>query len=434
MIINGINIMPPSKKGINSIYNQGTFNIWEGAVRAGKTVASTIAWILYVTQSPEDYFLMTGHSQTSLYRNVIDGNFGLLRLLGPMASARVDARKNTILEIRTSPTKKPKICYLIGAPNARSFEALAGLTVGGWYADEINRHDAVFVQEALNRTVASSDRKHFWTLNPDNPHHWVYHEFIDRFVETEDTRHWHFTLDDNLAITQERKDELKRQYKGIFYKRFILGERCIAEGAIFEQIGPQNFYDQSTRPYQLELKSKRTIAIDYGTRNDCVYLDIYDDGQTIYVDNEYRWSSSTDMENIDESTESREYSYRSPSEYVQDLKGFMGNKKSEVLVDPSASYFIQEMRKHQIMARPAKNDVSAGIQGMMNMFGAGTIKINEDKCKTLIKELETYSWDETAALKGEDKPIKVNDHGVDALRYYVNTCVNGLRTGVIVLK
>jgi hypothetical protein len=32
-----------------------------------------------------------------------------------------------------------------------------------------------------------------------------------------------------------------------------------------------------------------------------------------------------------------------------------------------------------------------------------------------------YSWDDEAAERGDDKPIKENDHSCDALRYGIRT-------------
>ena len=39
----------------------------------------------------------------------------------------------------------------------------------------------------------------------------------------------------------------------------------------------------------------------------------------------------------------------------------------------------------------------------------------------LIDEIPGYSWDDEAAERGEDKPIKENDHSCDALRYGLRT-------------
>ena len=43
------------------------------------------------------------------------------------------------------------------------------------------------------------------------------------------------------------------------------------------------------------------------------------------------------------------------------------------------------------------------------------------RCKHTIDEFGVYSWDEQAADRGEDKPIKENDHSMDAVRYFVRT-------------
>ena len=47
----------------------------------------------------------------------------------------------------------------------------------------------------------------------------------------------------------------------------------------------------------------------------------------------------------------------------------------------------------------------------------GKIKILKSNVEW-IKEAEGYAWDETS---GEDRPIKVNDHLMDATRYFVKT-------------
>ena len=39
------------------------------------------------------------------------------------------------------------------------------------------------------------------------------------------------------------------------------------------------------------------------------------------------------------------------------------------------------------------------------------------RCKHLIDEIQGYAWDPKAQERGEDKPVKTNDHACDALRY-----------------
>jgi PBSX family phage terminase large subunit len=390
--------------------------VWEGAIRSSKTVVSALAWIAYVSSSPERYFIMSGKTIAALYRNVIGGDFGLIAILGSQATYKVDREGNRVLVIHTE--NGDKFCYCFGANDDRSFTTLRGLTAGGWYADEVNLHARSFVEEALKRTVVSSDRKHLWTLNPDNPYHWIYTDFIDKYEQEELPGFflWHFTLDDNNAITPERKEELKAQHTGIFYRRYILGERCLAEGVIYDMFSEENQYDDNDRPEALELFSTRTIAVDYGTTNPCVFLEIYDDGETLWVDNEYRWDSKEQM------------SQKTDSQYADDMAVFMGENHCEIVCDPSAASFIIELCNRGFYVTGADNDVIDGIRFVSTLIKKRLIRVHK-RCTGLIKEISVYSWDIKASQRGKEEPIKQMDHGCDALRYHVKTKLPDWRTG-----
>ena len=66
----------------------------------------------------------------------------------------------------------------------------------------------------------------------------------------------------------------------------------------------------------------------------------------------------------------------------------------------------------------AIKDVEDGIRVTQAWLADGRIKFDE-RAKWAIMELGTYQWDENAAERGEDKPLKSNDHAMDALRYFV---------------
>jgi len=42
-----------------------------------------------------------------------------------------------------------------------------------------------------------------------------------------------------------------------------------------------------------------------------------------------------------------------------------------------------------------------------------------DHCEKTIEELGIYVWDPKASDRGEDAPLKDNDHCMDAMRYFV---------------
>lgn len=419
-----LRVKPLSQKGINSIANTGYLNVWEGAVRSGKTVASSLAWINYVGNSVENYFLMSGKTVATLFRNCIGNDMGMLKMLGPNGDYKVDREGNRILQINGP--NGLKTCYCFGAHDESSFQTMRGVTAGGWYADEVNLHPRSFVEEAFRRTIVSRDRKHFWTLNPDNPHHWIYADFTDKYeaLELDGFWLWHFGLEDNLAITEQRREELKSQYSGIFYDRYILGKRVVAEGAIYNMFSKSNTYDDWERPFQLDRVSMRYIACDYGTANPFHLLDIYDDGNTVWVDNEYRWDSKSD-EAMRSGT-----GQKTDGQYGKDVEEFISHGPfCSVVLDPSAASFEAELISRNIPVIPAENDVSNGISVVSNCFERKIVRISRTRCPHLIKELEGYCWDEKAAMKGVEKPIKLADHGPDALRYFCYTILPDWRTG-----
>ncbi len=227
--MSSIEIYPASAEAKARMRDTGYLTCWEGAVRSGKTTESLVAWLYYVLQSPDRAFIMSGNTQGSLTKNCIDNDFGLIALTAGAATKEVDRDGNRFISFAGN-----KI-YYVGADNKRSYKKIRGMTVGGWYADEINLHDRGFVEEAFRRTFASRDRRHFWTLNPDVPTHWIYTDFIDAYGKDSlpGFRLHHLTLDDNPAITDVRKTEIARQYSGVFYQRYVLGMRVRAEGSCY---------------------------------------------------------------------------------------------------------------------------------------------------------------------------------------------------------
>ena len=412
-------VKPLTQKAINSIVNTGYLNVWEGAVRSSKTVSSEIAWGKYLTESPENVFIMSGKTIASLYKNVIGGDFGLLAMFGSKASYHRDPEGNRVFELQTAHGVKK--CYCASGDNERSFQKIRGITAGGWYADEVNLQPRSFIEECLRRTIVSRDRRNFWTLNPDNPNHFIYTDFIDKYTDEnlEGFHLWKFYLDDNLAITEERKEELKKQYTGLFYRRYILGERCVAEGVIYDMFSNErHLYDNPLDP-GFKRKCDHYIAVDYGTTNPCRFLDIYDDGTDIWIDKEFSWDSK------------KEQRQKTDREYLMEMRTFAVSKDPIIVIDPSAESFQVELSNDGFYVKQADNDVQNGIRTVSNLLSQNHMHICKQTCPELIKEFGAYIWDaKLASEKGEEKPIKKFDHSLDALRYFCYTILPSWRTGV----
>lgn len=218
--------------------------------------------------------------------------------------------------------------------------------------------------------------------------------------------HIHFLMDDNPSLDEATRRRYKSMYSGIFYQRYILGQWVMSEGLIYDMFDMTDNVYRAT-PLGMVSRSQRYIACDYGTSNPTVFLDIYDDGEQILVDREYQWDSR------------KEHRQKTDQEYADDFMEFMADHSATVLVDPSAASFIVALRQRGVYVQEATNDVLDGIRKTSVLFNRRELLINE-ACAGLLDELGTYLWDEKAAGHGEEKPVKQQDHGPDALRYFVN--------------
>ncbi|MFD6550381.1 hypothetical protein [Streptomyces sp. NPDC058398] len=74
----------------------------------------------------------------------------------------------------------------------------------------------------------------------------------------------------------------------------------------------------------------------------------------------------------------------------------------------------------------AINDVKGGIRSVSVALGSDLLYVHRS-CAGLLAELPSYAWDEKAAAAGEDKPLKTDDHSVDALRYGLHSTAHDWR-------
>jgi PBSX family phage terminase large subunit len=272
-----------------------------------------------------------------------------------------------------------------------------------------------FVNQATGR--CSVDGSKIWfNCNPESPMHWFKTEWIDKKKE-KNLLYLHFTMDDNLSLSEPIKNRYKAMYAGVFYLRYIKGLWSVAEGLIYSMFDDANLYDDDTRPVGMLATSTRVISCDYGTTNPCVFLDIRDDGSDIWVENVWGWDSRSE--------EARRLAVpnKTDAEYADAMREFMTDDpelQCQIIVDPSAKPFITELRNRGFYVKEGDNNVLDGIRAVSTLMGAKKLHIHR-RCTGLIKELRGYVWDEKAAQRGEEKPVKIADHYCDGLRYGIFT-------------
>ena len=375
--------------------------ICDGAVRSGKTSVMALSFLLWAMGSFRDCaFAICGKSVGAAERNIITPLLGVV-YLREQFQLRYN-RGDHMLSVRRG--SRENRFYLFGGKDEGSASLIQGITLAGVLLDEVALMPRSFVEQALARcSVAGA--KLWFNCNPENPLHWFRQEWILKAPER-NALHLHFLMEDNPGLDEATRQRYRTMYAGVFYQRYILGRWVMSEGLIYDMFD-QGAHTYRTLPEGVPYRSARYIACDYGTANPCVFLDIYDDGERVWVDREYRWDSR------------RERRQKTDQEYADDFMAFLGEGSATVLVDPSAASFIVALRQRGLYVQDADNEVLDGIRRTGALLKAGVLRIN-GACAGLIGELGTYLWDGKAAQRGEEKPVKQNDHGPDALRYFVN--------------
>lgn len=376
--------------------------IADGSVRAGKTIVMSLSFIMWAnTTFNGENFALCGKTIGSLRRNVVKP---LKRMLRGRGYKCKDHRASNENYLTISKNGKSNDFYLFGGKDEGSQDLIQGITLAGVLFDEVALMPQSFVNQATAR--CSVERAKMWfNCNPDGPYHWFKIEYLDKLKE-KNAVHLHFTMDDNLSLSEKVKERYKRMYSGIFYKRYILGLWCLAEGVIYDMFN-EDFHKVKTIPKKYE---KYYVSIDYGTQNATVFLlwGLYN-GKW-YIIKEYYYSGrDTSLQ-------------KSDVQYSKELKNFLGDiVPVKIIVDPSAASFIKQLRDDGFKnILKAKNDVIDGIRTVASALNLSLFYVN-DICKETLKEFSSYVWDPKKLDHGVEEVLKDNDHCMDAIRYFIYT-------------
>lgn len=385
--------------------------ILEGAIRTGKTFSFHPKILFQLcTYKVDGLRVILGVSKNTVMDN-------LLRDLLDIAG-----EGNYHYNVTTGDLRLFGVDWIVmGAKDEGSEKYLRGKTIGIALVEEGTLIPRSFFMQLMGRLSPRGARMYVNT-NPDSPYHYLKADVIDNPDMAGDIEVIHFDLDDNPNLPVETRRRYERQYSGVFYERMILGKWVIAQGAIYrDALGPQCKFNDETKPNALEnMGYSRYIGVDYGTANACVFLDCWDDGRTIWQTREYYWDSRA----AGKGSEVRQIAQKTNEEYADDFEAFVGANTHGmvVIVDPSAASFKRTLVKRGFQVKDAKNNVLEGIRRTASMLKMGKYRVHES-CKMTLKELETYSWQDKKLDKGEEEPVKSNDHAVDAVRYCVETMV-----------
>ena len=364
-------------------------NIAWGSVRSGKSWINNMKILGFCEYGPPGDILITGRTERTIRRNIID----------PMRNLIGSDLKYKSIGMGECHIGKRK-CVIRSGNDNRSYEKIQGDSFCGVVVDELT----ILPESLWNMILTRMDvegAQLFASTNPDSPFHWVKKNVLDGGGYNQ--YDLQFLLEDNPKLPDSYVQDMLNSTRGLFYDRYVLGLWVLADGVVYDSFNSDiNIIDRKEANYKYQ-----AIGVDYGITNPTVFLKIkWNNVHDIHVTDEYVYDyKDTNKQKTD-------------GELADDMDKFVGQDRVEIFCDPSATSFITELRKRGRWVKNADNAVIDGIRYISGKLSE--IKIH-NSCENLIKEFSTYIWDAKAQLKGEDKPIKENDHALDALRYAIYT-------------
>ena len=371
------------------------WNFKVGATRAGKTYMDyfLIPQRLMERRKSDGFAAIIGNTRETVRRNIITP---MQNIYGTKRVGNIRTDDNTCMMFGQR-------VQVFGADNIAHADRIRGMSLKYCYGDEVATWNPE-VFEMLKSRLDKPDSCFDGALNPQSPSHWL-KSFLDSNADVYVQK---YTIFDNPFLTKEFVDNLCREYAGtVYYQRYILGEWALAEGLIYPMY--QEAIDEP-----VHAPRSRVLSLDYGTMN-AFAAGLWElCGDVWYMTREYYYSGrDTGTQKTDE-----EYA-QALDEWLKDIQSdYNQYNRLKTIIDPSAASFIALLRKRGwYNVIPADNAVADGIRETASCLQTGKIKICP-WCKNWIKEAQGYVWDDSAT---DDKPIKVNDHIMDATRYFVKT-------------
>ncbi|WP_206460227.1 PBSX family phage terminase large subunit [Anaerovorax sp. IOR16] len=392
--------------------------IADGAIRSGKTVSMALSFIMWAMDTfGEENFAMCGKTIGSFRRNVLTV---LKLMLWSRGYKWKDHRADNLLEV----TRKgaTNYFYIFGGKDERSQDLIQGITLAGVFFDEVALMPESFVNQATGRCSVEGSK--FWfNCNPSNPSHWFKKEWIDKAKEKA-LVYLHFTMDDNLSLSEKIKERYRSMYTGVFFKRFILGLWVAAEGVIYGQFADKpeaytlKFKDDAEKKKYCSDIEFITIGIDFGGNRSL----------TTFVASAFhrRFTKVTALKDhnikgkkgdIDSDKVNQEFI----SFYQILQKEYPNIPIRYCFADSEAQYLINGLvkacRKAGIniqIGDSSKNEIVQRIYCGNTLLNTGRMIIHED-CTRLSAGLQGAVWDAKAAEQGKDVRLDNFSSDIDIL-------------------
>lgn len=396
------------------------YNIAEGAVRAGKTVDNVVAFAKELCRSPDKLHLASASTAPTAKLIIGDCNgFGLEHYFRGQCQWGKYKGNEALIICGKFTGYRERIVIFVGGAKADSYKKFRGTSIGMWIATEIDLHHENTINEALTRQAAARHRRIFWDLNPCSPFADIYVKFIDKLGHKSDSgelkggyNYQLFTIADNINISDEQRETFISLYdpKSVEYRRKILGQRCVAEGLVF-----QSFADKPERFIVCEKPKNISfidIGVDFGgnkSKTTFVATAFIGAFEKLCVVADYKMDGCKGT--IDPAKIEREltefYRYVQAEYPKAQIRFVHCDNEAQTLINGIRIAFIKA-KIPAVVCDCYKGKITDRIYGLQSLMTEGRYFVYKD-CSNVISSLQTQVWD----AKEKTKDVRLDDGTFD---------------------
>ncbi|AXF52136.1 MAG: terminase large subunit [Podoviridae sp. ctcf755] len=267
--------------------NNTYLHVHEGAIRSSKTVTAIQELFEAVQSSDKILHAIVAQDMDAIMDNILKSDgFGLLEMYPEYCDLVKDKIGGNYVSVKCDLCGKPKEKKILLASYAdkSKWKKILGKTLGVILIDEVNNANKQFIDECFARMASVDSPLMIWTLNGDQPQHYIYQDYINRckiigkaplsiqmeMNQVPNEPGWylqHWTMKDNPIMTKEKIERASRMYPigSYYYTCKILGERGSWGELIYNDYmtKEKHIKDFSSKDYK-GLFNKYIVGIDIG--------------------------------------------------------------------------------------------------------------------------------------------------------------------------
>ena len=254
--------------------------------------------------------------------------------------------------------------------------------------------------EVIRPTLTDKKGEVLFISTPKGFNH--FYDLYNKEAEDKDYKSFHFISSDNPHIPLEEIEKAKIEMPGDAFAQEYMADFRKTEGLVYKEFNRER-HTTSDEPIKI---IEHIAGVDFGFNHPAAVIHVKRDYDGVYwVTDEWVRTKRTEIQ---------------IAEYVSSCKF------NKIYPDPENPSAVQVMNDHGLPVYEVvkgKGSVQSGINKVRELFKQNRIMINK-KCKNLILELETYSYDQDKVARGDveyasENPIKEHDDALDALRYAI---------------